>query len=161
MRFLARWLTMVVFPWEDTRCVTVEDIMCLYAMWKKKKFAPVVSMIRHWQGLVSNVSTISITSFVTRMANGLGVLMNATVTFMPNDPSRVVKDSHFIHAHFLRKDTQLKYYMTYRGCDVELPLPAPQFKLYSVRTLTVQLEPAPAPEPEPARNSVAGVMTRT
>ncbi|KAJ1253593.1 hypothetical protein BS78_K230600 [Paspalum vaginatum] len=79
---------------------------------------------------------------------------------MPNDPSRVVKVSHFIHAHFLRKDTQGKYYMTYRGCDVELPLPAPQFKLYSVRTLTVQLEPAPAPEPEPARNSVARVMTR-
>ncbi|WVZ63943.1 hypothetical protein U9M48_013533 [Paspalum notatum var. saurae] len=24
--FLARWLTMVVFPWDDTRCVTVEDV---------------------------------------------------------------------------------------------------------------------------------------
>ncbi|KAJ1253915.1 hypothetical protein BS78_K152800 [Paspalum vaginatum] len=91
MRFLASWLTMVVFPWEDTRCVTVEDIRCLYAMWKKKKFAPIVSMIRHWQGLVSDVSTIPITSFVTRIANGLGVLTNATVTFMHNDPSRVVK----------------------------------------------------------------------
>jgi len=75
---------------------------------------------------------------------------------MLNDPTRVVKESHFIHAHFLRKDTNGKYIMTFKDCDFELPLPAPQLKLYSMRSLNFQLEP-----PEPPRNSVAGVMTCT
>ncbi|WVZ97825.1 hypothetical protein U9M48_043335 [Paspalum notatum var. saurae] len=47
LQFLACWLTMVVFPLDDTRCVTVGDVRCLYAMWKKIKFAPTLSMIRH------------------------------------------------------------------------------------------------------------------
>lgn len=76
---------------------------------------------------------------------------------MPNDPTRVVKESHFIHAHFLRKDTDGKYIMTFKGCDFELPLPAPPLKLYSMRSLNFQLEPLP--QHEPRRNSVAGVMT--
>ncbi|WVZ97056.1 hypothetical protein U9M48_042620 [Paspalum notatum var. saurae] len=85
----ARWLTMVVFPWDDTRCVTVEDVRCLYAMWKKIKFAPTLSMVRHWQGLAQSGHIISITSFVTRIAYGLGMLANATISFMPNDPTRL------------------------------------------------------------------------
>ncbi|WVZ70531.1 hypothetical protein U9M48_019191 [Paspalum notatum var. saurae] len=92
LRFLARWLTMVVFPRDDTRCATIEDVRCLYAMWKKIKFAPTLSMIRHWQGLAQSGHIISITSFVTRIANGLRVLANAIVSFMPNDPARVVKE---------------------------------------------------------------------
>ncbi|WVZ97251.1 hypothetical protein U9M48_042801, partial [Paspalum notatum var. saurae] len=133
-----------------------EDVRCLYAMWKKIKFAPTLSMVRHWQGLAQSGHIISIMSFVTRIANGLGMLANATVSFIPNDPTRVVKESHFIHAHFLRKDTNGKYIMIFRGSDFELPLPAPQYKLYSVRTLTMQLES----KPEPGRNSISRVMTR-
>ncbi|WVZ75705.1 hypothetical protein U9M48_023740 [Paspalum notatum var. saurae] len=155
LQFLARWLTMVVFPRDDIRCATVEDVRCLYAMWKKIKFAPTLSMIHHWQGLAQSGHIISIMSFVTRIINELGVLANATVSFMPNDPTRVVKESHFIHAHFLRKDTNGKYIMTFKDCNYELPLLAPLLKLYSMRSLNFQLEP-----PEPPRNSVAGVMTR-
>ncbi|WVZ76295.1 hypothetical protein U9M48_024282 [Paspalum notatum var. saurae] len=70
LRFLARWLTMVVFPRDDTRYVTVEDVRCLYAMWKKIKFATTLSMVRHWQGLAQSGHIISITSFVTRIAMG-------------------------------------------------------------------------------------------
>ncbi|WVZ52195.1 hypothetical protein U9M48_003279 [Paspalum notatum var. saurae] len=88
LRFLAHWVTMVVFPRDDTRYVTVEDVRCLFAMWKKIKFAPTLSMVRHWQELAQSGHIISITSFVTRIANGLGMLENATVSFMPNDPTR-------------------------------------------------------------------------
>ncbi|WVZ81164.1 hypothetical protein U9M48_028576 [Paspalum notatum var. saurae] len=61
LRLLGPWLTMVVFAWDDTHCVTIEDVRCLYAMWKKIKFAPILSMVRHWQGLAQSGHIISIT----------------------------------------------------------------------------------------------------
>ena len=51
--------------------------------------------------------------------------------------------------------------MIYKGHNFEVPLPAPQFKIYHVDTLSMPLESVPEEEPlEEPRHSVAGVMTR-
>ena len=47
MWFMARWITIVVLPRDDTRCVPIEDLKILYAMWRKQKYAPVIGMLYH------------------------------------------------------------------------------------------------------------------
>ena len=83
MRFMARWITIVVLPRNDTRCVTIENLKILYAMWRKQKYALVTAMLYHWMKLAWDENSISITSFVTRIASELGVLANAQVAFLP------------------------------------------------------------------------------
>ena len=119
-------------------------------------------MLYHWMKLVWDENFISITSFVTRIASELGVLANAQVAFLPPDTPNLVTESHFIRAHFLRKNPSTDtYVMIYKGYNFEVPLPAPQFKIYHVDTLSMPLESVLEEEPlEEPRLSVARVMTR-
>ena len=159
---MARWITIVVLPRDDTRCVTIEDLKILYAMWRKQKYAPVTAMLYHWMKLVWDENSITTTSFVTRIASELGVLANAQVAFLPPDTPNLVTESHFIREHFLCKNPRTDtYVMIYRGYNFEVPLLAPQFKIYHVDTLFMPIEGILEEEPlEEPRHSVAGVMTR-
>ena len=96
---------------------------------------------------------ITITSFVTRIASNLGVLVNAQIEYIPNDMSHFVGEHHFIQGHFLRADAKGNLIMTYFGHKFEVLLPAPHLDLYKVASLTMQLDV------EPPRASFAGVMT--
>jgi len=158
MRFMARWINMVVLPRNDVRCVTNDNMKILYAMWHKQKYAPALSILYHWIKLVRDENSISITSFVTRIASELGVLANTQVAFLPPNTPNVITDTHFIRGHFLRKEPNADtYVMIYKGYNLEVPLPAPHYKLYNVNTLDMPLE---GPPPEEPRHSVAGVITR-
>ncbi|WVZ93874.1 hypothetical protein U9M48_039827 [Paspalum notatum var. saurae] len=126
MRFMARWITIVVLPRDDIRYVTIEDLKILYAMWRKQKYAPVTAMLYHWMKLVLDENSISIMSFVTRIASDLRVLANAQVAFLPPDTPNLVTESHFIRAHFLCKNPSTDtYVMIYKGYNFEVPLPVP------------------------------------
>lgn len=160
MRFMARWINMVVLPRDDTRCVTTDVLKILYAMWRRQKYALVTAILQHWMKLARDENSITITSFVTRIASSLGVLANAQVAFLPTDTPNLVTDTHFIQAHFLRKEPNTEtYVMIYKGYDFEVPLPAPQYKLYSLNTVAMPMD-GPFVPPEEPRHSVAGVMTR-
>ncbi|KAJ1253652.1 hypothetical protein BS78_K216400 [Paspalum vaginatum] len=152
MRFLARWINMVVVPRDDTRCMTVEDLKILYCMWHRPKYAPMHGILYHWLKLAHDENAITIKSFMTRIASELGVLANVRIEFLPQDTLNLVIESNFIQAHFLCKTSIGNLVMTYKGYKYELLQPVPQFKLYSVNTLSMPIE---AP-----RHSVAGVMTR-
>ena len=47
LRFLACWISLIMFPHADARCATSEDLKCLYAMVKKLRYAPVLDMVQH------------------------------------------------------------------------------------------------------------------
>ena len=57
--------------------------MCLYAMAKKICYSPVMDMVAHWQKMITCKSPIDITSLVTHIAQYVGVLENAQVTYLP------------------------------------------------------------------------------
>ena len=73
LRFLARWITTVVYPREDTCCILVHELKLLYAMYNKLKVSPVMDLVEYWMGLVKSSAPITMTSLVTRIARGLGV----------------------------------------------------------------------------------------
>ena len=74
--------------------------------------------------------------------------------YIPNDMSHIIGELHFIQAHFMKRDESGNLAMTWFGHNFELPLPAPQYDLYTVRSLTMQLNM------EAPRQSIGGVMTR-
>jgi hypothetical protein len=156
LRLLARWVSLILFPRSEVRCSPNEDLKCLYAMVKKKRYAPVHDIVRHWSGMHATNSYITITSFVTRIASNLGLLENAQLSYIPDDGSHIVGEQHFIQAHFMKRSTEVEdqLIMTWHGHNLELPLPAPQFDLYTVKSLLMQLDV------EAPRQSIGGVMTR-
>ncbi|RLM85465.1 hypothetical protein C2845_PM04G16080 [Panicum miliaceum] len=49
LRLLAKWFCMVVHPRSDLRLCILPELQCLFAMAKKIKFSPVMSMLAHWK----------------------------------------------------------------------------------------------------------------
>jgi hypothetical protein len=71
---------------------------------------------------------IPFTSWVTRIANRLGLSDNAILTFTPT-PRRIIGFDFFAHAHLLKKKGN-KYIMIYKGYTNEYPLPDRNLSLY-------------------------------
>ena len=57
------------------------------------------------------------------------------------DTPNLVTESHFIRGHFLRKNPSTEtYVIIYKGYNFEVPLPAPQFKIYYVDIQSMPIE---------------------
>src|SRR6187455_91377 len=101
---------------------------------------------------------MAMTSLVTRLANHLGVLQGARLTYIESARS-VVDAEHFVQAHMIRRTPDATLSMIYRGYTTEVPLPCAALKLYTTQKLTLQLRTESDDSPpwrEPARHSVAG-----
>jgi hypothetical protein len=83
LRPLAKWLCMVVHPCSHLRLCSLPELQCLFAIDKKIKVSPVMSMLAHWQTLITGRGPIDITSLVMRIATHVGALDNAQVTYLP------------------------------------------------------------------------------
>ena len=79
--------------------MTVEDLKILYAVYTQHRYAPMLSLVYHWIGLIFKGTSITMTSFVTRIARGKGLLTNAQLDILPLDSTRLVIAQHFIQAH--------------------------------------------------------------
>ena len=152
MRFLARWVSIAVFPRNTVCCVANEDLKCLFAMCRRIGYSPIIDMLHHWLDMVHNPIDVTCTSFVTRLARNLGVLETAPLEFIPCN-EHILGEDHFIQGHFLRVDGLGRYIMTYCSHNFELPLPDRRYNLYRVRSLTIPMEM------EPPRRSFAGMRT--
>ena len=76
-------------------------------------------------GFVNNSAAITMTSLVTRIARGLGVLEDAQLVYLPYNPLSLIRVDHFVKGHFLREKTGRSLIMIYKGYNVELLLLAP------------------------------------
>jgi len=104
LRFLARWVTLVLLPHDDVCCVNAHDLEILHAMYTRRKISPVRHMVRCWLDLTHDWNAVTITSLVTRIANRLELLEDSNIEYIQNDPDALIGASHFIHAHFLREN---------------------------------------------------------
>lgn len=158
LRFLAKWLNMVIHPSHDLRLCNVPELQYLFAMVKKIKLSPVMSMVNHWIKMIKQQGPIEFCSLITRIAIHVGALDGATLMYLPDtqDTWPVIGSEHFIHAHMLRESPDGALFMRYPGYQEEFELPCPALHLSAVKMLTLPMQ-----KKEPARHSVAGPMTRS
>jgi hypothetical protein len=132
LRFLAKWLAMVVHPHADLCLCSLPELQYLYAMAKQIRCSPVRTMLAHWQKMISGKSPIDMTSLITRIARYIGVMNNAEVTFMPEIEAfrYEVSLEHFVQGHMMREALGNSIFMCYPWYDREIKLPCPRLSLH-------------------------------
>ena len=117
LRFLAKWLAMVVHPRADLRLYSLPELQYFYAMAKQIRSSPVRTMLAHLQKMISGKSPIDMTSLITRIARYVGVMDNADVTFMPKTEAfrYEVGLEHFMQGHMMRQGPGNSIFMCYPG----------------------------------------------
>jgi hypothetical protein len=92
----------------------------MYAMVKKEKVSPIKLMAHYWLTILGlKKGGVTCTSWVTRIANGLGLLDNANIAYITT-PRRVIDYSFFHHAHILKMRNR-KIVMMYKGWADPVP----------------------------------------
>jgi len=126
LRFLAKWLTMVVHPRADLRLYSLPELQCMYAMANKICFSPVRSMLAHWQKMISDRSPIDITSLVSHVVRYVKAMDGAEVTFLPEMEAYryEVGLEHFVQGHMMWEGPGNSLFMCYPRYDRENELPS-------------------------------------
>jgi hypothetical protein len=84
-----------MFYRKEFRIARVEELTIMYAMTKKEKFSLVKLMAHYWLTITRlKRGAVTCTSWVTRIANGLGLLDSAAIAYI-NSPRRIIDYSFF------------------------------------------------------------------
>ena len=104
LRFLAKWLAMVVHSRIDLRLCSLPELQCLYAMANKICFSPVRSMLAQLAEDDFGRSPIDITPLVTHVARYVKAMDGTEVTFLPEMEAYryEVGLEHFVQGHMMR-----------------------------------------------------------
>ena len=60
----------------------VDDLKLLYAMVKRRKVSPVKFVMNQWKDVFDLMGDVECTSLVTRIAQNLGLLSNASISYI-------------------------------------------------------------------------------
>ena len=77
-----KWLGFSLFPRNDFCTVRNDELKLLYAMVKRKKVSLVKFMMTQWAKIPGHKGDVGCTSLVTRIARNLGLLANASITYI-------------------------------------------------------------------------------
>ena len=70
------------FPREDVRIVRVDELRIIYAMVNRIKLSPVKFMVCQWLENFCMIGPVECTSLITRIAQSLGVLNWARISYI-------------------------------------------------------------------------------
>lgn len=77
-----KWLGFSLFPRPDIWTIRNDELKLLYAMVNRKKVSPVKFMMDQWQEIPKLTGDVGCTSLITRLAKNLGLLENASITYI-------------------------------------------------------------------------------
>ena len=108
-------------------------------MVKRKKVTPVKFMMTQWVEIPILKGDVGCTSLVTRIARNLGLLANASITYIDN-LRWIIDYGYFNHAHMLKKGKDGNIVMMYMDYINEFPLPDWNLGLYVVDSFVFDLQ---------------------
>jgi hypothetical protein len=143
LRVLHRWIASNLTPRAELRRVLVEDLQYLFALARRIKVNPTIHLVDYWISVRDTVSCpITFTSFITKIAIGVGALQFNTLAYL-GEQWPIIGTDHFTQGHLLRVGINnwtrtMEYYMLYLGFVTEVHLPDLRLYLYTVDRLTVR-----------------------
>jgi hypothetical protein len=141
LRFLHLWLSITMFPSQDTRVVRVNEMRLLYAARMKIKVAPVQEIVRHWLDIIKTTTPISLTSLITRVATAIGALEGQDLDYI-QIPRTMINETYLIQGHHLKRDNAGGLVFYFPGYTNVIRLPNPGLRLYNSGRLTFDLQTA-------------------
>ena len=108
-------------------------------MVKRRKVSPVKCIIHHWLEVFTLTGDVECISLVTRIAQNMGLLNNALVSYITEEPLYIDFD-YFCQAQLLKKREDGKIVMMYRVFSTEISLPNRNLGLYVVDSFTFDLQ---------------------
>jgi hypothetical protein len=107
-------------------------------MIKKKKVSPIKLMMHYWLTIPRLKGDVWCSSWVTRLARNLGLLANATVTYITT-PRWIVDYVYFNKSHMLKRGENGKTMMMYKDYMNDFELLDKNLGLYAVESLVFDL----------------------
>ena len=92
-----------MFPRPDTRPVRVDYLKLLYAMVKRTKVSLVKFIVHHWLEVFTLTGDVECISLVTRIAQNMGLLNNALVSYITEEPLYIDFD-YFHQSRLLKRE---------------------------------------------------------
>jgi len=91
-----KWLGFSLFSRNDFHTVRIDELKLLYAMVKRRKVSPVKLMMKQWKAVFELKGDVGCTSLVTRIAQNLGVLENAYVSYIEDIDRWCIDYEYFV-----------------------------------------------------------------
>ena len=91
----------------------MDELKLLYAMVKRRKVSPVKFMMNQWKEVFELKGDVGCTSLVTRIAQNLGLLKNASLSYIEDIDRWYIDYEYFLKAHMLKKNNNGQHVMMY------------------------------------------------
>ena len=117
----------------------MDELKLLYAMVKRRKVSPIKFMMNQWKEVFELKGDVRCTSLVTRIAQKLGLLENASLSYIDDIDRWYIDYEYFLKAHMLKKNNNEQLVMMYLGYTTEIPLLDRNLGLYAVNFFVFDL----------------------
>jgi hypothetical protein len=115
-------LALTCFPRGDVQPIRIDELRILFTMVNKIKISPAKSMIKQWLENFTMVGTVECTSLITRIAERLGALSWANISYI-SSPCLMVDENYLIYGHTLKHAPDGTLVFFFPGYVNEIPLP--------------------------------------
>jgi hypothetical protein len=108
--FSHKWISIVLFPCNDNISVRVGDMQLIYAALKRNVVSPVKVLVEHWLLFPNLVGDVCCTSLITRIADDLGILGDATIINI-DTPREIIGYDYFRQGRWVERIKEKLHYI--------------------------------------------------
>jgi hypothetical protein len=117
----------------------------IYAALKRKVVSPVEMLVEHWLSFSNLVGDVSCTSLITRIADDLGILGDATIISI-DTPREIIDYDYFRQGRWVKKNQEKLHYIHNKSA---ISLPNPGLGIYSVQSFLINEQAQPVQQQPP------------
>jgi hypothetical protein len=132
-------MSLVLFPCNDNISARVGDMQLIYATLKRQVVSLVKMLVEHWLFFPHLVGDISCTSLITRIADDLGILGDATIIDI-DTPRDIISYDYFRQGRWVKRIQEKLHYIHNKNA---IPLPNPGLGIYFVQSFLINEQAQP------------------
>jgi hypothetical protein len=117
----------------------------IYAALKRKVVSPVEMLVEHWLSFSNLVGDVSCTSLITRIADDLGILGDATIISI-DTPREIIDYDYFRQGRWVKKNQEKLHYIHNKSA---ISLHNPGLGIYSVQSFLINEQAQPVQQQPP------------